>query len=224
LKKESGTISLTLQRHQKLLFACIIHVGQCTLLGIDIVPMYENVNTALITYKQLHGCLGHPNDAVLCATARKFRFLYEGRPYPCENCACSKLRIKNIPKDAPDSIARAKGDRIMFDISSVKAHSQRGNKFRLLFMDEFTKYCWSFFLKNKSDLEETMLCWMHTVRKYNNIRVKCFQCDNAGESLAFQQSVILSYNEQITFDLRAHNTMVSLNGSLLTCIEKIVLC
>jgi hypothetical protein len=67
LKKESGTISLTLQRHQKLLFDRIIHVGQGTLLGIDIVPMYENVNTAVITYKQLHGRLGNPNDAVLRA-------------------------------------------------------------------------------------------------------------------------------------------------------------
>jgi hypothetical protein len=58
-----------------------------------------------------------------------------------------------------------------------------------------------------------MLCWMHTVCKYNDLEVKCFRCDNAGENLAFQQSVILNYNEKITFELTAPNTPQQ-NGKL----------
>jgi hypothetical protein len=101
--------------------------------------------------------LGHPSDAVFKATAKKFNIKYDTTPMPCESCACAKIEIKNFPKEPPTFPAKEKGDRIMFDISSVKALSQGGNHFWLLVMDDFTKYCWSFFLPHKDDLPQALL-------------------------------------------------------------------
>jgi hypothetical protein len=56
----------------------------------------------------------------------------------CENCACAKIEIKIFPKEHQSFLAKEKGDRILFAISSVNALSQAGNKFWLLIMDDYT--------------------------------------------------------------------------------------
>jgi hypothetical protein len=127
-------------------------------LGVDIVPHQEKLHIHIRSYKELHELLGHPNDAVLKATAKKFNLKYDTTtPMPCENCACAKIKIKNSPKEPPTFLAKEKGDRIMFDLTSVNELSQGGNQFCLLVMDDYTNYCWSFFLPHKDDLPQVML-------------------------------------------------------------------
>ena len=58
----------------------------------------------------------------------------------------------------------------MFDISSVNALSQGGNQFWLLIIDDYTNYCWSFFLPHEDDLPQVMLQWLKQVTP--NIRLK----------------------------------------------------
>jgi len=45
------------------------------------------------------------------------------------------------------------GERIYINISSIKERSFEGAKFWALVLDEHSYFCWSFFLKNKSDLK-----------------------------------------------------------------------
>ena len=94
-KREKGTIALVYDKDHKVLL--IIEVGRGTLLGVDIVPHQENLHIHIRSYKELHEQLGHPNDAVLKATAKKFNLKYDTTPMPCENCACAKIKIKNFP-------------------------------------------------------------------------------------------------------------------------------
>jgi hypothetical protein len=140
-KREKGTIALIYDKDHKLLFDKIIEVGRGKLLGVDIVLHQENLNIHIRSYKELHEQLGHPNDAVVKATAKKFNLKYDTAPMPRENCACAKIKIKNFPKKPPLFLAKEKGDRIMFDISSVNALSQGENQFSLLIMDDYTNYC-----------------------------------------------------------------------------------
>jgi hypothetical protein len=128
--------------------------------------------------------LGHPNDAVLKATAKKFNLKYSSTPMPCKNCDCAKINIKNFPKEPPTFLAKEKGDRTMFDISSVNALSQGGIQFWSLVMDDYMNYCWSFCLLHKDDLPQVMLQWLN--KSPPNIRFKkCFRCDTAGENKSF---------------------------------------
>jgi hypothetical protein len=97
-KREKGTIALVYDKYHKLLLDKIIEVGCGKLLGVDIVTHQENLRVHIRSYKELHEQLGHPNDAVCKATAKKFNLKYDTTPMPCENCACAKIKIKNFQK------------------------------------------------------------------------------------------------------------------------------
>jgi predicted nucleic acid-binding protein len=76
-KRDKGTVALIYDKDHKLLFDKIIEVGRSKLLGVDIVPHKENLHIHIRSYKELHEQLGHPNDAVLKATAKKFNLKYD---------------------------------------------------------------------------------------------------------------------------------------------------
>lgn len=204
LKKEQNTIALTYFKH-KILFDRIVTVGKGRLLGVDIVPNAVNFNTAFVTYTDLHERLGHPNEWVVRQTTRHYKIPISGVASPCENCAKGKMKKSNICKETITTLAKASGDRISFDISSVKATSQGGNKFWLLIMDEHTKYCWSYFMKRKSDLPNEMMRWLHKFQREFGRFVKFFRCDNAGENLKFKEMVDEHY-PYIKFEFTAPNT------------------
>jgi hypothetical protein len=118
------------------LFDKIILVGKGMLLGVDIPHLVENLHTAVVDYQALHERLGHINDKKVAATAKKLLGIkHTGQPHPCEHCAQAKLRIKNIPKVTTHVVATDIGERIMFDISSVKVPSMGGNQIWLLVMN-----------------------------------------------------------------------------------------
>ena len=99
-----------------------------------------------------------------------------------------------------------KGQRIMFDISSIRAISQGGNKFWLLIMDEFTNYCWSYFLRNKNDLSEILIEWILNFNDQYKKQVKIIRCDNAGENYNFMKDVKKNISYHINFEFTAPNT------------------
>jgi hypothetical protein len=204
-KREKGTIALVYDKDQKILFDKNIQVGRGTLLGVHIVPHQENLHTHIRSFKELHEQLGHPNDAVLKVTAKKFNLKYDTTPMPCENCSYAKNKIKNFPKEPPTFLAKEKGDRITFDISSVNALSQGGNQFWLLVLDDYTNYCWSFFLPYKDDLPQVMLQWIYQVTSQYKIKIKCFWCDNTGENKSFQSLLKKKWKHYIKFEYIARN-------------------
>jgi hypothetical protein len=70
LKKAKGTIALIINETKKLLFDKIIPVGKGMLIGVDIPPLIENLNTDVVGYKELHERLEHANDKKITATAK----------------------------------------------------------------------------------------------------------------------------------------------------------
>jgi hypothetical protein len=205
-KREKGIIPLVYDKDHKLLFAKIIEVGSSKLLGVDIVPHQENLNIHIWSYRELHEQLGHPNDVALRASAKKFTLKFDSTPMPCENCACAKIKIKNFPKQPPSFLAKEKGDRIMFDISSFNALSQGGNQFWLLIMYDYTNYSWSFFLTHKDDLPPVMMQWLRQVTYQCMIKIKCFRCDTSGENKSFQTLLKKKWKQYVKFESTAPST------------------
>ena len=73
------------------------------LLGVEIIPiqMIESTNITVEsqTYDYIHGLLGHPNEKVTKATAKRLGMNIKDSPKSiCIDCAKSKTRRKNIPK------------------------------------------------------------------------------------------------------------------------------
>ena len=119
----------------------------------------------------------------------------------CENCAVAKLKSKKISKLYISNLATKKGERMMFDIASVKVSSQGGNNYWLLVLDEFTKMKWSFFLKKKSELGATLLHFVESQWKRGNT-ISIFRCDNSGENHKSQEIIDRSkYHIDFEFNL-----------------------
>jgi hypothetical protein len=86
------------------------------------------------------------------------------------------------------------------------------SKFWLLIQENFTSYLWSYFIKAKSDLPDTMLDWLKLVQKEINLNGKSIRLDNSGENKSFHQMIIKSeFNIKFEFSLlhlAPHNKMV----------------
>jgi hypothetical protein len=187
-------------------FDKVIQNGSGRLLAIDIVPTFtEFSDYSLINIEQLHRHLGHANDQTVRATAAKMGIAVQGLPYVCGDCAISKIKKKKISKETKNQ-ATEKGGRVSIDISSIKAKSYGGAKHWLLIQDEYTKCVWGFFMKEKSELGETVLQWMKSIEKDPGVIVKCFCTDNAGESVKFQEMLINETKYAVKFEFTATDT------------------
>jgi hypothetical protein len=103
-------------------------------IGVDIVPNMIDHNTALITYNDLHDRLGHANKVMVRTTAKMLKIPTSGKATTCEHSAEAKIKKSKFEKEAHNTPTRI-GQRISFDISSVRDSSQGGNKFWLPILD-----------------------------------------------------------------------------------------
>jgi hypothetical protein len=76
------------------------------------------------------------------------------------------------------------GKQIYLEISSIKDRSYGGSKFWVLIVDDYTDYCWSIFLKKKSELKEKMFTLL-TDLKIAGSNVKYTHCDDSAENKEF---------------------------------------
>jgi hypothetical protein len=79
------------------------------------------------------------------------------------------------------------GERLYVDISSIKGKSFGGAKFWALIVDAFYGYCWSYFLKRKDELSNSVVSLIQELRN-DNIFVKLLRLDDAGENYALEKA------------------------------------
>jgi hypothetical protein len=75
------------------------------------------------------------------------------------------------------------GERVYLDISSIRDESNGSSCFWALLVDDYSDYCWSIFLKNKSDLKSKIMTLLNDL-KISEINVKYIRCDDSGENKA----------------------------------------
>ena len=133
-----------------------------------------------------HEMFGHIGEDATKLTAGYYKFAWKGDFEPCESCARAKARQKNLGHADEGNQATNPGERLGFDLGSVKTESLGGSKFWLLVVDYATDFPWSFFLKKKSDVPETMVKLVNEI-KADGYKVKYLRCDNAGENRATEE-------------------------------------
>ena len=167
-------LAVTYDNMNQIIFEKNIKVGSGRLMGVEIIPNFENYQSALITFDEYHQQLGHPHEGNVKLTANYYKISLKGEPKVCENCSKAKNKKTKISKENT-KVATQLGPRISFDISYVQATSQGGNNFWLLIIDEYTKHCWSIFLKHKSDLSTEMMSWLFRFQGDYKVKVKFFR-------------------------------------------------
>ena len=96
----------------------------------------------------------------------------------------AKAKQANVPKTVEEEKrSKTSGERLCFDVSSIKAKSFGGSKFCLLIVDDATGFAWSYFLKKKSEVPEKVVHLIKHLKKKIGCDVKFLICDNAGENV-----------------------------------------
>ena len=80
------------------------------------------------------------------------------------------------------------GERLYVDISSIKGESYGGSKFWVLVVNDYSGYCWSYFLNHKSDLKVTLVELIVELKDLKKT-VKFLRLDDAGENLQLRRLV-----------------------------------
>jgi transposase InsO family protein len=78
-------------------------------------------------------------------------------------------------------------ERFYANISSIKERNFGGAKFWVLIVDDFTDYCWSFVMKNKSDIKARIKTLLTDLKIVNWI-VKFIRCYDAGENMTMKNA------------------------------------
>ena len=172
-----------------------------------------NVTMESHSYDYVHGLLGHPNEKVTKATAKRLGIKIKDSPNAvCIDCAKSKSRRKKISKTT-ETHATQKGERLAMDISWIKSTSYGGKKYWLMVQDEFTGYIWSRFLKKKSELPHEMFKLMHFIQKVFSVTIKNLRCDNSKENESFKVVMDETKGMNINFEFTAPYTP-EMNGKI----------
>ena len=172
--------------NRKYLFDQHIKSRDGELVGVEIETLQTDMTAICRGYK--HAVLGYPSAETTNMTAKKLSLNIKPHENICENCIMGKQRQKYIPKNTEFKAEKA-GKRVYFDISSIQYKSLGGSKFWLLFVDKYTGFKKSYFLSAKSQIAEKGLEYINFLET-NNINVKTFRCDNAGENEKFKEKLI----------------------------------
>ena len=139
-----------------------------------------------IDINNLHTILGHCGEATARMTGKAHGYDVVGVFNPCEACSVGKARQKNINKEWKGGSMTA-GERLYVDISSIKGESYGGSKFWALVVDDYSGYCWSYFLNHKSDLKVKLVELIVELRDLKK-NVKFLRLDDAGENFALEKA------------------------------------
>jgi hypothetical protein len=104
----------------------------------------------------LHNLLGHAHFDAIKKSAKYYNIKLSGEPKMCASCALAKISQKNINK-VTLSKSITPGNQIYIDISGTIWRSYGGAKYWILIVDDYSRYCWSYFVPDKASLKPIML-------------------------------------------------------------------
>jgi hypothetical protein len=160
--------------------------------GVDIAPIMDTAAVSLadgatIYINDFHKIFNHASEETLKYTAQAHGIKLKGNLKPCFACKMANTKKPKVAKQTL-VIADKIGERIYMDISSIKSTSYGGRKFWLLLVDDKSDRSWSFFLKKKSDLQDTVMTFLRDMAK-KGTPVSFIRCDNAGENKSLKTAI-----------------------------------
>ena len=102
----------------------------------------------------------------------------------CVTCTKGKMVKSSFP--ASESHAKAPLDLIHSDVMEMPIKSPSGMKYVVTFLDDFSRYLWSFPIKLKSDVFATFLKWKTQIELELKTPIRCFRSDNGGEFISHE--------------------------------------
>jgi len=133
-----------------------------------------------VTYNIWHARLGHAHDKAL----KKIEIVHEAfEDYysnkDCETCIRGKMKRKPFPEGGQHPTTRPL-ERIHSDVSQIDPPSRGGNRYFVMFQDNFSNFGCAKPIKNKSEVAETFQNFIVKSEVALDLKVKEIQTDNGG--------------------------------------------
>jgi hypothetical protein len=145
-------------------------------------------NTMRVNINIAHCLLGHRNEDSVRKTAKELGWvLTRGTLKPCEYCARSKAKQKNVRRESIAQKAEVPGHRLYLDLSKVTVKSGTSENVTInrdnwkVLVCKATGKKWSDFTVTKSDMVERTCEHLHKL-KTRGIPVRYVRLDPAGEN------------------------------------------
>ena len=155
---------------------------------VDILKRGKDERKVKLTAEEAHARLGHVNEESFIKTAKYLGWEITGELKSCESCLRAKAKQKMIKKETEEK-SSVPGERVFIDITPMKFSSLGGSRNWLLVVDDFSDFCWAFFLKRKDELAEKMISFVKEMRNKFRIEIKKIRMDGAGENISFKEEV-----------------------------------
>ncbi|KAL4558053.1 hypothetical protein LXL04_036249 [Taraxacum kok-saghyz] len=149
-------------------------------------------NLACCTSKATwHSRLGHPSEPVLKVLKQTLALNDQSLP-PCDICHRSKQTRDHFPLSEHKSTSL--GDLVHVDVwGPYRTATYKGFKYFLTIVDDYTRSCWIYLLKTKSEVYENFLKFSNLLKTQYNKTVKVFRSDNGTE---FVNKIFSNYFEK----------------------------
>ena len=131
-----------------------------------------------------HKRLGHPQDQTLkYLSHNKFISVNKSTLKMCDSCQLGKSC--RLPFVASSFVASSPLERVHCDLwGPSPVTSNQGFRFYVIFIDNFSRFCWLFPLKAKSDFFNIFVWFQKLVENQLSQKIGIFQCDGGGEFIS----------------------------------------
>ena len=173
-----------------------------------------------------HRRLGHPGPAVL-ASLKKNNLISCNKLDRTLCHACQLGKHARLPFSSSGSQTVLPFEIVHCDVWTSPVPSISGCSYYLVFLDDFTHFCWTFPLKHKSEVRQHFADFIPYVRTQFGFTIKCFQADNGTEFVNHAMHDILAA-QGIVFHLscpytsqqnsKAERVLRTLNNSVRTLL------
>ncbi|CAJ2639186.1 unnamed protein product [Trifolium pratense] len=113
-------------------------------------------------------------------------------------CGCKLAKFSALPFNKSASVSKQPFDLVHSDVwGPSPALTKGGSRYYVSFIDDYTRYCWVYLMKNRSEFFDIYHMFRAMVKTQHNAVIKCFRCDQGGEYTSNKFSELLAYDGTI---------------------------
>jgi histone deacetylase 1/2 len=133
------------------------------------------------TSSQWHQRLGHPTNKVVQNLVKTYDLpcVPSDTSLICD--ACQRAKSHQLPYNVSHRVSTMPLELVHSDVWGPAVASSGGFKYYVSFVDDYSRFCWIYLLKHKSDVEQVFYAFQTHVERLLNTKIKAFQSDWGGE-------------------------------------------
>ena len=135
-----------------------------------------------VSSSQWHQRLGHPSKNVVSSIVRNNDLecsTLDTSALVCDACQCGKSR--QLSYTASARVSTMPLELVHTDVWGPARASSGGYKYYVSFIDDYSRFCWIYLLKHKSDVEQVFYAFQAHVERLLDAKLKAVQSDWGGE-------------------------------------------